>query len=391
MKSSDFSADSPGRLVPTIGGVAAFVPHPLPEEVPLDSTSIVLLGRAEHALGRLVGTTGRLVNPYLVGSPLLHREAILSSRIEGTITTPEQLVLLEATKDLPGSERDIDEDTREVGNYVVAMRRGLKRLKEIPVCLRLIQDIHRDLLDGVRGNADRPGEFRVSQNWIGVRRSDPIQEARYVPPPSKEMTQGLHAFEEYLHQAHPKLPNLVKLALIHYQFEAIHPFRDGNGRIGRLLIPLLLCSQQTMSEPVLYLSSFFERQRDEYVDHLLRVSTRGDWTGWIQFFLTAIESCATESLQKAEGLEALRSKYQRVFHSKRSSALVLKLIDYLFRRPSTTIKRSAKALEVTEAAAAGIIRKLVIARILKKVTPGKRNQVFVAPGILAFMQDAEGQ
>ena len=384
MQAPDFTALSPGRLVSTVEGAIAFVPHPAPRTLPLDLTTVRLLGEAENALGCLAGTTRRLLNPYLVASPLLRREAILSSRIEGTITTPEQLVLLEAT----GSTPDPTEDTKEVRNYILAMQLGLDKLNEIPVCLRLIKDVHARLLQGVRGEREMPGEFRITQNFIG-REGSTIAEARYVPPPVGEMLMALDDFEKYLNDEKGDLPTLIRVAIAHYQFEAIHPFRDGNGRIGRLLIPLILCSRTRIKEPVLYLSSYFERHDQLYRDLLLKVSQEGDWTAWIQFFLTAVRECADEAIAQCEGLLALRDRYRENFKAARSSVLLYTIIDNLFLRPSITIGEATKLLRVTDAAASSNIKKLVKAGILTEITGKKRNQVFLAPEILAFMRDAE--
>jgi Fic family protein len=326
--------------------------------------------------------TERLVNPYLVGSPLLRREAILSSRIEGTITTPEQLVLLEAT----GTTTDLSGDTKEVLNYTSAMNLGLNLLEKLPICLRLIRDVHGELLAGVRGEEERPGEFRNTQNYVG-RRTETIHSARYVPPPVEEMHLLLNDLEAYLHEDPGDVPCLVRLALIHYQFEAIHPFRDGNGRVGRLLIPLVLCSQGRMPEPLLYLSGFFEQYRDEYVELLLRVSQVGDWIAWIRFFLRAVAQCSEDSASQCDRLLRLRQGYRERFQAARSSALLQKLLDGLFMVPSTTIGQAAKFLKVTHASASSNLRKLEQAGILEELTGRRRGQVFVAREILDLMSD----
>jgi Fic family protein len=309
MHSSDFSASAPGSLIATVDGAPAFIPDPLPVAIPLNPPTIRLLSEAENALGRLAGRAALGVNPYLVGSPLLHREAILSSRIEGTITTPEQLVLLEAVPERdarPGIQ--VDDDTREVLNYVGAMNLGLERLRELPLCLRVINDVHARLLDGVRGRSASPGEFRRTQNWIGPKGCT-IHEARFVPPPVPEMKRALDELEKYIHQEGKEVPVLVEVALVHYQFEAVHPFADGNGRIGRLLIPLMLLARGRMPEPLLYLSAFFERNREAYMDMLLRVSQHGAWNEWIRFFLQAVLECAQEAITQVEGLLELRRRY----------------------------------------------------------------------------------
>jgi Fic family protein len=389
MDAARFSPSSPGRLVPTIDGAQAFVPDPVPRRLEVDLATVGLLADAENAMGRLAGTAGRLVNPYLVGSPLLHREAILSSRIEGTVTTPEQLVLLEAAEGA-GEAQPADQDTREVLNYIRAMQHGLERLRELPVSLRLIREVHRVLLQDVRGDRERPGEFRTAQNWIG-RPGDPVHAARFVPPPAPEMLAALDDFEQALHDPRPALPVLVRLAILHYQFETIHPFRDGNGRVGRLLMPLLLVGWSRLREPLLYLSAYFERHRDAYMDLLLRVSQTGDWAAWLQFFLRGVLESAQEAVEQAEGLVALRDRYHAIFQRARSSGLLQRLVDELFQAPAITIARAAKVLNVTPPAAAHNVTKLVAAGILVERTGRRRDRVFIAPEILAFMRDVPGR
>lgn len=389
MNVQSYTKDSPGRLVPTLKGALAFVPDPLPRNSELSSESVRLLAGAENALGRLAGTTAREFNPYLIGSPLLHREAILSSRIEGTITTPERLVLFEAESSEGRVTPQQDNDTQEVLNYVRAMQHGLELLKTLPFCLRLIREVHRVLLTDVRGERERPGEFRHDQNWIRGRIDDDIRNARYVPPPVEEMKEALNNFEVYLNQeqADDRDPLLVQLALIHYQFEAIHPFRDGNGRIGRLMIPLLLCSCGRLDAPILYLSAYFERNRDQYVDSLLAVSQEGRWIPWINFFLRGVQQSANDANRHALGLLDLRQRYHRMFQRGRSSALLIRLIDRLFQTPSISINQAAELLEVTHQAATNNIRKLEEEGVVREVTGRKRNQVYLAGEILSYMYD----
>lgn len=390
MKSEDFTADAPGTLVPTTDGVRAFVPDSIPRNLSLPSHTILLLAEAESAVGRLEGTTAREFNPYLIGSPLLHREAILSSRMEGTVTTPEQLVLLEAETETRGRTPRGDDDTREVLNYVRAMQHGLERLGKLPMSLRLIREIHRVLLAGVRGERHEPGDFRRTQNFIRGPQSEKIEDARFVPPPVPQMKEGLDQFEKYLHDDDPVDPALVRLALIHYQFEALHPFRDGNGRVGRLLIPLLMCGWERLSAPILYASAFFERHRETYVDLLLRVSQTGDWIAWIDFFLRGVRESATEATDQAVALLDLRQRYHRQFQKSRASASLLRLVDRLFQTPSITIKKASEVLDMTHQGAANNIHRLEDAGILREVTGRKRNQVFVAEEIVGFMYDSGG-
>jgi Fic family protein len=256
----------------------------------------------------------------------------------------------------------------------------------LPLSLRLIRELHGVLLEGVRGNSDQPGEFRRTQNFIG-RPGDTLASARFVPPPVNEMLACLDDLERRLHRKDEALPLLVKAALVHYQFETIHPLLDGNGRVGRLLIPLMLVRTGRLPQPVLYLSAFLERNRGEYMDLMLDVSRHGTWMAWAQFFLQGVAESAVESLEQAEALLALRQQYHDRLRRARSFGHLERLVDRLFVIPSTTIGLAAKHLGVTAAAASGHIRKLVDAGILREWTGRRRDQVFVAPGILTFMRD----
>ena len=272
------------------------------------------------------------------------------------------------------------------------MQHALRRMKTLPISLRLITEIHKVLMRGVRGGDVQPGEFRTYQNFVG-RPDASIKDARFVPPPVPEMKTALHALEGYLHLERGPLgkpredipPLLVRLALTHYQFEAIHPFRDGNGRVGRLLIPLLLISHDRLDEPLLYMSSYFEKHRSAYYDHLLAVSISGRWTAWVEFFLRGVEESALESMAQAEALIALRERWHERFQSARSSALLLKLVDQLFKSPSITFGQAAKLLKVTDVTASSNVRKLVEAGILTERTGRKWGQVFVAMEIIALI------
>lgn len=356
----------------------------MPAELPLGAATVRNLSEADYALGRLAGASGRLLNPYLVGQPLLRREAILSSRIEGTYTTPEQLVLLEAGAARVGSDMKATEDTREVLNYVRAMEHGLDLLEKLPVSLRVVRDVHKVLLEGVRGGQDRPGRFRTEQNYIGPPHAS-IGDARFVPPPVPDMHEALGRWEKDLHVRPDRLPLLVRLAVAHYQFEAIHPFRDGNGRMGRLLIPLLLCEHQRLPDPLLYMSAYFDRNRQEYMDRLLAVSTHGAWEPWIAFFLEGVTQCARESLSFADQLLALRDRYHESVRKARSSGLLATLIDELFRVPSITIGQATKLLHVTAASASYNLKKLAERGIVMEVTGRTRDQVYLAREILTVL------
>jgi len=358
----------------------AFVPAPAPRTLALDGPTIRLLARAEHRLGALGGATSRLVNPYLVGAQLLRKEAILSSRIEETIATPEQIALVELGAE-PRSP-----DAREVGNFVRATEHALARVQAgEPILNRLLLETHAILLTGVRGERERPGEFRTSQNFIGS--SADIHAARFVPPPHVELPALLADIERFINEDVAELPLLVRMAVAHYQFETIHPFRDGNGRIGRLVIMLMLVRDGLLPGPLLPISSAFERRRDAYNDHLLAVSMRGDWTAWVAFFLECVAESADEALALVSALDALRSAWYARFQSARSSALLLKLIDSLFARPAISIGEATRLLGVTPASASSNIAKLVDAGIVREITGRTRDRIYLAQRIIDVMSD----
>ncbi|MBZ5540701.1 MAG: Fic family protein [Acidobacteriia bacterium] len=378
MNPADFKADSPGRLIAIPEGGMAFVPAPIPIDLPLSSEITQLAEEAGHALGLLEGVTRSLPNSKLLVRPLLRREAELSSRIEGTYASQKELLLFEIN---PTEAKN--PDVKEVQNYVDALEYGLKRLRDLPVCLRLISELHAQLMRGVRGGDRRAGEFRRVQNWIG-RHGRSITEARFVPPPPAELAACLDAFEKVLHAESP-LPFLVRLALSHYQFEAIHPFEDGNGRIGRLLLLLLLCERGILSQPVLQLSAHFERNRAEYYDHLLDISQSGAWESWITFFLRGVAQEAKEATARSEKLLNLRQEYRDQLQGPRASAHALKLVDSLFMTPAVTISGAAQILKVTFPSAQATVQKLVDAGILHEITGKPRNRVYLAPRILSIV------
>jgi Fic family protein len=384
MQPADFGRDSPGKLVRATDGYWAFVPDPLPKNIDLDLKTINMLAEAERGVGELVGIGKRLPNPHLLISPFLRREAILSSRIEGTFATAQELLLFEVEQPISSYAPDV----KEVHNYVQAMEYGLERLKKIPISLRLIQEVHGELLKGVRGEEHRPGEFRTIQNFIGLP-GQSVHEARFVPPPAPEMVGALHELETYI--GTPKdLPVLIQIALIHYQFETIHPFMDGNGRIGRLLITLLLCERGCMPEPLLYLSAYFEKHKNAYMDYLLRVSQHGDWLTWVKFFVRGVAEQSVDAIIRANRLNALRDEYMRNIQTARTSALTLKLIDDLFAYPAISVTGAAKRLNVTHHSAQNNIDKLVAKNILKEATGRQRNRLYIAPEIIKVIEAERG-
>ena len=367
----------------TLEGYPTFVPYPPPAELPLDPTLIAELSAADRALGQLSGVGVILPNPHLLIGPFSRREAVSSSRIEGTEASLSDLFFFEAAPSMKPRVGDV----REVHNYVTALEYGLSRHRELPISLRLLREMHERLMEGVRGENKTPGEFRRTQNWIGSPGCS-LEEATFVPPPTAEMHEALHLFENYLH-ARTVLPPLVRLAVIHYQFEVIHPFLDGNGRIGRLLIALLLCVENLLPQPLLYLSSYFEHHRTEYYDHLLQVSQLRRWNEWIRFFLRGVAEQATDAVTRAHRVLELQQQFHERCHSVRSSALLLKLVDSLFVCPVTTTSFVRRHLEITPTAAKNNIDKLIARGILREVTGRKRNRIYVAEQILRTIEDPQ--
>ncbi len=315
--------------------------------------------------------------------PFTRKEAVLSSRIEGTVASLSDLISFEALGLFPDDDLASTQDLEEVANYVQAMELGLRRLAELPVSLRLMKEIHCRLMKGVRGENKMPGEFRNRQNWLGPPHTR-IEDAIYVPPPVSEMLELLDDLEKYIH-AESALPPLVRMAIIHYQFEAIHPFLDGNGRIGRLLITLLMVAQGLLTQPLLYLSAYFERSRSNYYDQLLAVSQRGAWQDWIKYFLNGVSLQSKDALARADKLLTLNQSYRHRVGEKRASAHLFVLLDSLFSRPVVSVKSVATQLRVTPKSAQQHIDRLLAEGILNEATGKKRNRVYVAPEIFKIL------
>jgi Fic family protein len=384
MRREDFTANAPGRLVTAPEGHLAYVPNPLPPEFDLELSTVNLLADAERALGELKGVGQRLPNPHLLINPFLRREAVLSSRIEGTTTGLQQLLLFEtAPSDEPG-----DADVREVANYVAALELGFSLLERLPVSLRLIREIHERLMEGVRGQEQRPGEFRHIPNLIGHRGATP-DTARFVPPPVKEMHEALHDLELNIGEHRDDLPFLIQLALVHYQFEVIHPFMDGNGRVGRLLIALQLRERAYLPQPLLYLSAHFEYHRDAYRDHLFAVSRSGRWTQWIDFFLQGVAEQSTDTVQRSYQLLDLLQRYQSWALAAIRSGNLARLVELVFVRPVISIANVEEWLGVTQPAASRLVQQMVDRGILEEVTGRQRNRRFAALEILELLDAPE--
>lgn len=372
-----------GRYVRQVSGYAAFVPNNLPPDPPLafDAELIALLSKADRALGRLDGITQTLPNPDLFVSLYVKKEALLSSQIEGT-----QASLIEV---LEAEERQT-EDARAVTNYVNAMNYGLKRLHEdgFPLSLRLLREIHEKLLASGRGSEKNPGEFRKSQNWIGGHGST-LATAVFVPPAFEDMTDALDALERYFHEA-DEMPPLVKIALIHAQFETIHPFMDGNGRIGRLLITFYLYQQGILSRPLLYLSYYFKRNRTVYYEKLMGVRNEGEWEEWVKFFLEGIIQISEESAHSAQSIDALRERCAREVNSLDAQVALnaRKLLDQLFVTPQVTRLSVADMLGVTAPTAGSLIQRFCTELgILVDADPGRtRNKHYVFKEYLDILE-----
>jgi Fic family protein len=378
LREIDFDGNAPGRLTKESGihgSYLAFVPNRLPPAIELGMETIRRLADAERAIGELDGI-GRLIpNPMLIRS-FIRREAVSSSRIEGTVTDVEQLVLFEVDQ----TDDDQRDDRQEVLNYMNALLYGIDRLKTLPISLRLIREVHERLMIGVRGEDKTPGAFRTRQNMIGRIGQNPA-EARFVPPPVAAMNEALSALEAYM--AYPsELPVLVDLALIHYQFETIHPFLDGNGRLGRLLITLLLNERGRLKSPILDLSSYLEINKDVYMDHLLAVSRRGEWNAWIVFFLDGVTERSKIAIGRCEALLKLWERYKTEVHKRSRSSGLLKMLDKLFETPAVSAKTIERELKVTNKTAQKMISELETLGVLKEVTGKSRNRIYLASEIM---------
>ena len=378
MQPSDFQAPEAGRVIRAAQGYHAFVPAPLPPALDYPQPLVRLLSAADAALSELSGLGRILPNPHLLIAPYVRREAVLSSRIEGTRTSLSDLLADEAGQP-PHAPPD---DVHEVRNYVVALDYGIERLQTLPLSLRLVRELHQRLMHGVRGERATPGEFRRSQNWIGPHGSTPAN-APYVPPPPAEMHEALAAWEQFLH-ARGELPDLVQCALMHEHFEAIHPFLDGNGRVGRLLITLFLIERGRLSQPLLYLSEFIERNRDDYYRGLMRVRTHGDWTGWLHYFLAGVEWSARRAIRQAPQLLALRAGLQaRLAGQPRA----LGLVDALFENPYLDSKRVKHLLGVSDPTARKLLAALETAGIVRETSGRQWGRQYLAAGVLAAIED----
>ena len=376
-----------GRYVTQPQGYRAFMPFPLPPEPPvrLEAELQTLLSKADQALGRLDGSIQTLPDPDLFVFMYVRKEAVLSSQIEGTQSSLQDVLAAEARIRSPDRPRDVD----EVINYVTAMSHGLDRLQTLPLSIRLIREIHARLLHGVRGSRMQPGELRTSQNWIGPAGST-LNDAMFIPPPPREVPHALGALEGFVHSP-SELPVLVQIGLIHAQFETIHPFLDGNGRVGRLLITFLLCQRGILGQPVLYLSHFFRQYRSEYYDRLQAVRDSGDWEGWLAFFLRGAAAVSAEAAQTVRRILTLREEHRTLVTERlgRAAADGHRVLGHLYRRPFLTVAHVPAITGTNYPAANRLVARLVRIGVLEEITSSRRNRVFRYGPYLRVLEGGE--
>jgi Fic family protein len=383
----DRTSKRAGRLLAVQAGpdgYSAFVPTPLPPVPPLriDARTQQLLDEANQAIGRLDGVTLLLPDPGQFLYSYVRKEAVLSSQIEGTQSSLSDLLLFE-NEAVPGVPLD---DVEETSNYIAAMNHGLNRIEsgELPLSNRLLREVHARLMAGVRGGDKAPGEFRRSQNWLGGTRPG---NARFVPPPAPEVLPAMSELEKFLHDDPQPTPTLIKAALAHAQFETIHPFLDGNGRVGRLLVTLLLCTESVLQQPLLYLSLYFKQHRDAYYDHLQRVRTDGDWEGWLDFFLEGVIAVASSATRTARQIRQLVDADRARIHGLgRGASSALRVHELAGRRIVLNARGAAAELGLSVPTINAAVRRLEDAGILREVTGRRRGKVFAYVDYLDLLQ-----
>lgn len=375
----DIQQSPAGKIIKSPKGYSAFIPNPLPVEIQWDTKVISALSRADFLLGKLAREGGKLPHPHLLMRPFIMREAVLSSKIEGTQATIGEMLAVSAGIHIKHDPHDL----QEVQNYIVALDFGLKRLEELPLSLRLLKEIHYHLMQGVRGSHATPGEFRRSQNWIGTAGCT-LNTAKFVPVPPDHLMDCLGNLEDFLHDR--QLPPLIHIALCHYQFEAIHPFLDGNGQVGRLLITLLLIVQKMLPSPLLYLSAFFEATRDEYYKHLYSVSAEGTFNEWFIYFLNGVAIQSEDVLSRAERINDLLIEWKFKMASG-SSEVPVQIIEQFAVNPYLTVNKMTDELDVAYSTVQRAIEKLVAAGIIKQTNDSKRDKVYCAVEILEILEE----
>jgi Fic family protein len=368
----------PGKLV-NQGTYTAFLPAPLPPALEWTPRLVRVLSEADRLIGRLAGEGGRLPNPHVLMRPFVRREAVLSSKIEGTQATLGELLAAEAGAIVQRSPDDL----REVANYVAALEHGISLLRELPLCVRLIRKLHEKLMTDVRGNNATPGRFRTTQNWIGKPGST-LATATYVPPPPGEVGPCLAAWERFLHES--QLPPLVTIALAHYQFEAIHPFLDGNGRVGRLLITLFLIEKKILPTPLLYLSAFFEASRPDYYGSLRAVSERGAWPDWLEYFLQGIARMSEDALSRATRINDILAQWRSSL-AEESTQTPARVLELLSANPFITTTGVARDLKLAFTTAQRAIERLESKGIVQQTSEAKRDRVYCAQALLDILEE----
>jgi len=366
-------------------GYRAFIPAPLPPDPPIaiDDELQTLLSAADRALGRLDGSVQTLPDSDLFVLMYVRKEAVLSSQIEGTQSSLNDLLRAEARIYDP----DRPADVREVSNYVAALNNGLERLSDLPISVRLVREIHKRLLKDVRGAHLQPGELRKSQNWIGPSGAT-LNEATFIPPPPHEVPQALSDLEHFMH-AKDSMPALIRIGLTHAQFETIHPFLDGNGRVGRLLITFMLCEQGILQSPVLYLSHYFKAKRADYYEHLQNIRNDGGWEAWLKFFLRGVADVSREATDTARAIVSLREtdRDKIINELGRVAGNALKVHELLFRFPLVSVNPVADMLEVSFTSANRLVERLVDIGVLVEATGNARNRVFQYQNYINIFSD----
>ncbi len=362
-----------------------FVPNVLPPSISYDNELVMLLAQAERKVGELKGKGSELKNPHILIRAYLKREAVLSSKIEGTLASLEDLNKHEAIGNI-GQNVAENLRLREVVNYVRALEESLKKIEEPNqlVDLNIIKTAHKTLMSGVRDQDKNPGEFRTTQNWI-VKTQGTKKTIIYTPPSPKKILDLLTNLEKFFQTDHNQISTLIQCAIIHYQFEAIHPFLDGNGRIGRLFLPLILYKKGLLPEPLLYLSAYFDKYQEEYYNGLLAVSQKGKWREWMKFFLKAFAEQADETIKNIQKLVDLEKKYKNILRQKNTSSNVVLLMEHMFSNPYVTIPQASKFLEVTYPSAKNAVMTLVDVGIIQQTDIFYNSKVFLAEEIEATL------
>lgn len=367
-----------GKIINCTTGYQAFIPNNLPPKIEWTLPLINALSDADRLIGELSREGRNLPNPHLLIRPFITKEAVLSSRIEGTEATLSDVLKVDAGVENPNNPADM----QEVLNYISALDYGIERLETLPLSLRLLCEVHGKLMIGVRGQHATPGEFRRSQNWIGGAGAT-LKTATYIPPPPDQLMSCLDSFEKFLHQ--DQLPPLIQIGLAHYQFEAIHPFLDGNGRVGRLLIILYLIERKILSSPLLYLSAFFETSRKEYYDNLLAVTKQGDWSTWLIYFLNGVARQSAHALHCASKINELLSTWRNQLISSRS-VIVLKLVDHFAVNPFINARKASELLNISISTSIRALEQLKTLGIVEETSGGKRNKIYCAKAILDILE-----